>query len=150
MYGCSRDVPTGPGINRAQADATANAVMQFGPVDGILNEGLCPESEFYLDYAGGKGVFIRYLGYMSANSHPPVDKYNRFLLTNATAVWNNRSADGKFHYWWNLQSDGDIKWSYDTAVSDSVLHASGLAALTACLLNGIGEQVIPAVVTMEA
>jgi len=128
--------PKAPDLNLTQAEATIQAVSVHKTTNKVLSEPLFSDPNFYVDYAGGKGIFIRNLGYLNNNSHAgkPLPRYDEWIMDNAAAVWNNRLSNGKFHYWWERKQDEKgIDWRYPQVVVDAVLHASGQSALTACI-----------------
>jgi hypothetical protein len=98
-------------------------------------EPLFSDSSFYLDYAGGKGIFMRNLAILNDDGHGSGlgPTYDEWITNNASAVWNNQLPNGNFHYWWEKKQDGDVSWGYPQDVVDAVLHASGQSALTACI-----------------
>jgi hypothetical protein len=126
--------PNAGNLNRDQATATISAVLSQKTSNKVLSEGLCPDSDFYLDYAGGKGIFMRHLGVINNDNHPSMRiTYDDQIKANASAVWNHKLSNGNFHYWWEKPEDEPIEWGYPSDVVANVLHASGLSALTACI-----------------
>jgi hypothetical protein len=111
----------------------------------ILHEDLFKISDYHLDYAGGKGIFMRNLQVLNARSHgDPGDIYDALIKANATAVWNSRRVNNKFRYFWNAEAPEPTYWGYDQSVSDTVVHASGLSALTAALPWFADQQIATA------
>jgi hypothetical protein len=124
----------------------AAAVKQNMTLKGlVLHEDLFQLTEFQLDYAGGKGVFIRNLQVLNARSHGEQgDNYDPLIKANAAAVWNHRLADDKFRYFWNAEAKEPADWGYNKSVSDAVVHASGLSAMTAALPWFANQEIAPA------
>jgi hypothetical protein len=146
LYGCYRNSdPKAPNLNLTQAEATIQAVSDHKTTNKVLSEPLFSDSAFFVDYAGGKGIFMRNLGYLNDDSHAgePLPRYDEWIMDNAAAVWNNQLPNGNFHYWWERKQDEeDISWGYPLDVVDAVLHASGQSALTACIPH-MENQTIP-------
>ena len=70
LYGCYRNSdPKAPNLNRTQAQATIQAVSEHKTTNNILSEPLFSDSSFYLDYAGGKGIFMRNLAILNDDGH---------------------------------------------------------------------------------
>jgi hypothetical protein len=138
--------PNVSNLNREQSAATISAVLSQKTSNKVLSEALCPDSDFCLDYAGGKGIFMRHLGALNNDNHqspPPLSgiTYDDQIKANASAVWNHKLPNGNFHYWWEKPEDEAIDWGYPPDVVANVLHASGLSALTACIPYMAGEEV---------
>ncbi|MBU6455740.1 MAG: hypothetical protein KGS72_28475 [Cyanobacteria bacterium REEB67] len=121
------------GLNQAisivKSVQTSRVISQEIPV---LHEELAPYSQFYLDYAGGKGVFMRNLAELNWYFHNvPGTTYDEWIRTNAAAVWNHRTSEGQFNFFWNNEGTEPQNWGYNDPMTKAVLQASGLSALTA-------------------
>lgn len=136
-----------PGVfDKAQAQGTIKAVQQNKmTASGVLHEDLAPYSQFELDYACGKGTFMRYLAYINDDLHNPFPQqplYNPYIELNAKALWKNRQPYkiGKdtvmvFPYYWDAESPEPepTSWGYREDTARAVLHAAGLSAIIAGL-----------------
>jgi hypothetical protein len=125
-----------PDLNLALAEATIKAVKDHKTTNDVLSEARFSDSTFNLDYAGGKGIFIRNLGYLNYDSHASGmgPTYDDWIQTNASAVLKNQLPTGYFPYWWAKEKHEPTDWgSYPADVVNAVLQASGQSALTACI-----------------
>ncbi|MDZ8264658.1 hypothetical protein [Nostoc sp. ChiQUE01b] len=126
-----------PGVfDQAQAKSIINAVQtNKKTASGVLHEDLAPYSEYQLDYACGKGTFMRNLAYVNDNIHNafPSSAYDSYIKLNAIAVWRNQQSGGIFPYYWDAESTEPTSWGYSQATANAVLHAAGLSAINAAL-----------------
>jgi hypothetical protein len=105
---------------------------------GVLHEDLAPYSEYTLDYACGKGTFMRCLAYINDDLHralPGGAQYDPYISLNAKALWKNRRR-GILPYYWDAESSEPKleSWGgYRQDTANAVLHAAGLNALSAAL-----------------
>jgi hypothetical protein len=125
-------------LNVTLAQNLIATVSQKKTLDGVLHEdlgfGLDELIPFRLDYACGKGTFMRNLA--PINVATPAPGYHDMIWRNAVAVWKNRLPDGQFPYYWNAEQSEPpaTAWGgYVPAVVKPVLHAAGLSAITAAL-----------------
>jgi hypothetical protein len=117
----------------------------------VLHEDLFKLTEFQLDYAGGKGVFIRNLKVLNEQGHQDKgDTFDPYIKASAASVWNHRLQNNKFRYFWNAEGQEPTDWGYNVSVSDAVVHASGLSALTASLPWFANEEIAPIPVAAAA
>jgi Glycosyl hydrolase family 76 len=102
---------------------------------GVLHEDLAPYDQFRLDYACGKGTFMRNLAYVNDDLHDqfPEDFYDPYIQLNAQALWRNRQPGGIFPYYWDAESPEPTSWGYSQTTANAVLHAAGLSAINAAL-----------------
>lgn len=115
----------------------------------VVHEELFKIPEYRMDYAGGKGVFMRNLQVLNVIDHKESNgQYDPIIKANASAVWNNRLSDQRFGYYWNAElPEPDVAtWKYNKTIVDAVLHASGLSALTAALPWFADQQIQPVAV----
>jgi hypothetical protein len=118
--------------------ATIKAVqINRKTANGVLHEDLAPYSQYTLDYACGKGTFMRYLAYINDSYHysPGGKYYDSYISVNAKALWKNRHR-GIFPYYWDAESpEPALKhWGgYRRDTANAVLHAAGLSGLNAAL-----------------
>lgn len=120
-----------------------NLVLSQKIKNNQLYEDLAPPevSNYWLDYACGKGTFMRYLAEVNNSIHnnsvPPWwwggGVYDTQILNIAKGLWANRQAKGLFPFYWDISDQPSISWGYSTEVSNIVLHASGLSAISATL-----------------
>jgi hypothetical protein len=126
-------------FGRKQATDSITAVQaNQKTASGVLHEDLAPYSDYRLDYACGKGTFMRCLAYINDDRHhalPSGAHYDPYISLNAKALWKNRHR-GMFPYYWNAESaEPKLKdWGgYRQDTANAVLHAAGLNALNAAL-----------------
>lgn len=92
-----------------------------------------------LDYACGKGTFMRSLATVNDDLHnvfPGSSAYDPFIKANAAAVWKNRDAsNGHFPYYWDHESPEPApgSWGYNDTTAQAVLRAASLNAIAAGL-----------------
>ena len=127
------------GFDRHQAAASIKAVQtNIKTASGVLHEDVAPYSDYRLDYACGKGTFMRYLADINDSSHhavPGGKHYDSYISLNAKALWKNRHG-GIFPYYWDAESPRPALecWGgYRQDTANAVLHAAGLSALNAAL-----------------
>jgi hypothetical protein len=125
------------GFEQAQAAGTIEAVQtNMKTASGVLHEDLAPYSQYHLDYACGKGTFMRSLAYVNDDLHgafPGDAHYDPYIKFNATTLWKNRQPGGIFPYYWDAESTEPTSWGYSQDTADAVLHAAGLSAINAAL-----------------
>lgn len=106
---------------------------------------------FQMDYACGKGTFMRYLGIVSGvgGSSPEIDE---FIYVNARAVWKNRDqSSGLFGFYWNNEKAPPTYWGgYSLATSTAILQQSGLSAIIAGLKSFSDKPIDNVAVTAGA
>lgn len=135
FYATAGDGPFTPPM----AIFVANTVKAKRVVGGdILHEDLTPVPNYWMDYAAGKGTFMRNLGQVNNLLHgsgSTVADYDQWIKDNASVLWKNRDANGLFPYFWNKEQGEPslADWGYPQGVVDCVLTAAGLSALTATL-----------------
>lgn len=115
----------------------------------VIHEELFAIPDYRMDYAGGKGVFMRNLQVLNVIDHNDSrGQYDPIIKANASAVWNNRLPDQRFRYYWNAEApEPDVAtWKYNKTIVDAVLHASGLSALTAALPWFANQEIQPVAV----
>lgn len=115
----------------------------------VVHEELFKIADYRMDYAGGKGVFMRNLQVLNVIDHKESNgQYDPIIKANASAVWNNRLQDQRFRYYWNAElPEPDVAtWKYNKTIVDAVLHAAGLSALTAALPWFADQQIQPVAV----
>jgi Glycosyl hydrolase family 76 len=136
------------GLGMLAAYNVADAVKQnMARKNLVLHEDLFKLKQYQLDYAGGKGVFMRNLQVLNARDHSDKgNSYDLLIKANASAVWNNRLSENKFRYFWDAEDKEPTSsdWGYNQSVSDAVVHASGLSALTAALPWFGNQEIVPA------
>jgi hypothetical protein len=150
--------PSAGGDNLVDLATKISAAVESKLMDAgkVIHDHKVPLSDFILDYATGKGVYLRCWSRWNGKN------YNQLILNNAQAVWNNRNPppdepfedpdpetrDFQFGFNWNPQGR-----PYDPNNPDSgepnylpfggaaalrfsllILQASGMAALNAALL----------------
>ena len=122
-----------------KAAASIKAVQtNIKTASGVLHEDVAPYSDYRLDYACGKGTFMRYLADINDSSHhavPGGKHYDSYISLNAKALWKNRHG-GIFPYYWDAESPRPALecWGgYRQDTANAVLHAAGLSALNAAL-----------------
>lgn len=154
MYGCFYNKqPEAGNLNQELAVAMGErvkAVRTSKPL--VLSEELFGDTDFQLDYSGGKGVFIRNLAIINDHHHhsvPGPGPYDEWISKNGAAVWNHQLDGGLFPYWWNAEKSEPSSWGYPVAVANTVLHASGQSALNACI-TWMGDETINVPLTAQA
>jgi hypothetical protein len=110
----------------------------------VLHEDLAPWSDFRLDYACGKGTFMRNLMYLTTDYHAQnlgkQSPYDDFIRTNAIAVWKNLKS-GLCPFYWNNEAAEPPSWGYDQGVANAVLYAAGLSAINAAQVNWANNNI---------
>jgi hypothetical protein len=113
----------------------------------VLHEDLAPWSDspdFRLDYACGKGTFMRNLMYLTSDYHNKnlgqKSPYDDFIRTNANAVWKNLK-NGLCPFFWNNEAAEPTSWRYDQGVANAVLYAAGLSAINAAQVNWANDNI---------
>lgn len=126
-----------PGIfDGAQAESIIKAVQkQKRTATGVLHEELSQYTQYQLDYACGKGTFMRNLASINDDIHngSTGSNYDSYIGLNATHVWKNRQSGDMFPYYWDAESPEPTSWGYRQDTANAVLHAAGLSALNAAL-----------------
>jgi hypothetical protein len=119
------------GFDGSTGEALIKAVLNSSLIDGVLHEDLAPASQYRLDYACGKGTFMRNVAKINDDYHRafPSGPYDAVLLRNAQSIWANQLPGGLFPYYWAKESQEPGNWGYSKQVSDAVLHAAGLSAV---------------------
>jgi hypothetical protein len=136
---CYFNLPGTPVFDGTQAKSTINAVQTNNKTaTGVLHEDVAPYNQFRLDYACGKGTFMRNLAYVNDDQHNQFQAgpYDPYIKLNAMAVWRNQRSDGSFPYYWDaeVQEPNPDYWGYTpTITANAVLHAAGLSAINAAL-----------------
>lgn len=149
MYGCFYNGQSdAPNLNQNLAIQISDAVKKemSEPKKNVLKEELFSDTDFQLDYAAGKGIFIRNLGIINDHHHhsvPGPTAYDQWIRNNGAAVWNNRLDGGLFPYWWNKEKAEPSSWGYPESVAQTVIHASAQSALNSCV-TWMGDEIIPA------
>ncbi len=104
---------------------------------GVLHEDLAPWSQYIMDYACGKGTFMRYLSYINSYLHgafPGLSKYDEYISINARAVWKNRSqTTNQFGFYWDGEGTAPKDWGYRQDTADAILQAAGFTAIIGAL-----------------
>jgi len=123
----------GNGFDQGTAGNLIKAVLSSNLVKGVLHEDLAPVDQYRLDYACGKGTFMRSIASMNDYRHgefPSVPgPYDTILLASARSIWANQLAGGVFPYYWAKEAPEPTDWGYSDQVVKTVLHAAGLCAV---------------------
>ncbi len=105
-------------FDRDQAELVLASVIQNKrTANGVLHEDVAPFSAYTMDYACGKGTFMRYLSYINSYYHggnSGLSKYDEYIYINARAVWKNRDINtNQFGFYWDGEGDqSKIQWGY--------------------------------------
>lgn len=129
-----------------------SVIQNSKTANGVLHEDLAPWPEYIMDYACGKGTFVRYLGAInSAESQYGNAEYNAFLANSARAVWKNRNQKtGLFGFYWDNEQTPPDNWGYPQDTADAILQAAGLSVIVAALLGSANQPIDQAAVTAGA
>lgn len=139
-----------PPYTGSPAAVLAQATIRAMTVDGILHENLDFQQQldqFSVDYATGKGIFMRHLGDVCRilGLEWTEKACGGFLRTNASAVWNSRDQEtGQLRANWDSTQDDDPITGKTLALRELVIQASGLDALSVAAAfwpsGNIGER----------
>lgn len=142
-------------FGQEQARLVLESVMKnMRTANGILHEDLAPWPAFIMDYACGKGTFMRYLSYINSYLHggfPGLSKYDEYIAINARAVWKNRSqSTGVFGFYWDGEDTLPADWGYGQDTADAILHAAGFSTIIAALAKYADQPIDQATVAASA
>lgn len=133
------------------ASLVLSSVVQHKKTNnGILHEDTAPWSQYIMDYACGKGTFMRYMGVINGehNDNPTFDE---FIYVNARAVWKNRNANtGLFCFYWDKEAPEPTEWGYPQDTADAILQQSGLSAIVAGMWKYADQPIDNVAVTAGA
>jgi hypothetical protein len=146
--------PNGPTQPWSDPTELFNNVIKANttPDQTVLHEGLAPWSgsppgspDFRLDYACGKGTFMRNLMYLTSDYHDKnfgnQSPYDDFIRTNAIAVWKYLQNGGLCPFYWSNDGTEPASWGYDQEVANAVLYAAGLSAINAAQVNWANDNI---------
>lgn len=109
----------------------ASVIQHKRTSNGVLHEDLAPWSQYIMDYACGKGTFMRYIGVINGE-HNDNSQYDEFVYVSARAVWKNRNpSTGVFAFYWDKEAPEPTEWGYPQDTADAILQQSGLSAIVA-------------------
>lgn len=143
FYATTGDGPFAPLLATFVADTVKSKRVVGGDV---LHEDLTPIRQYWMDYAAGKGTFMRNLGQVNNLLHGTggnAADYDQWIKDNASVLWKNRGANGLFPYFWNNeQAEPSLDdWGYPQQIVDCVLTAAGLSVITATLPRMADQEI---------